>query len=130
MNAHRILYLNATATAGCAIAMLAARAVLPPLFGLESPHLLDVMAIGLLAYAGALALAAKRRQVSRTALMFFTAADGARVVGSAVVLVAFWTEFAAIARIAVIAVAAVVEVFALLQFREAGAIGRRQQQAV
>jgi hypothetical protein len=129
MNARRILRLNATATAACAAGMLAGRSVLPPLFGLDSSLLLDGLAVGLLAYAGALAFAAQREPVSKTTMMAFTVADAAWVVGSAVVLVAFWGELAALARVLVIAVAIVVEAFALLQFREAGTIGRRQQQA-
>ena len=128
MNAHRILQLNAGATAGCAIGMIAARSVLPALFGLESSLLVDVTAVGLLAYAGALGLAAKGRDVSREAMLFFAVVDAAWVVGSAVVLMTFWAELAILARILVIAVALVVELFALLQFREAGAIGRREQQ--
>jgi hypothetical protein len=128
MNARRILQLNAAATAACAVGMLAGRGILPSLFGLDSSLLLDSIAVALLAYAGALAFAAERGQVSRATMMFFTVADAVWVVGSAVVLVAFWTELAALARVLVIAVAVVVEAFALLQFREAGAIGRRQQQ--
>jgi hypothetical protein len=44
------------------------------------------------------------------------------VVGSAVVLVLFWTELAPLARLLVVAVALVVEVFATLQFRAAGRV--------
>jgi hypothetical protein len=128
MNARRILQLNAVATAACAVGMLAGRSILPPLFALDSSLLLDAIAVALLAYAGALVVAAERGQVSKATMMFFTVADAAWVVGSAVVLVAFWTELAALARVLVIAVAVVVEAFALLQFREASAIGRRQPQ--
>ena len=125
MTPHRILQLNAIATAGCAIGMLATRGILYPLFGLAGPLLLDAIAIGLLAYAGALAAVAHRPPVSREALLFFTIADGAWVVGSAVVLLMFWSELAASARVLVIAVAIVVEVFATLQFRAAGHAARR-----
>ena len=117
MTSHRILQLNATATALCGVAMLAARSVLPPLFGLDGPALLDVLAVGLLAYAGMLALAAYRRPVTRQALLAFTVGDALWVVASALVLLLFWTELAAVARFLVVAVALVVEVFATLQFR-------------
>ena len=130
MASHRILQLNALATAVCATGMLAARSALPSLFGLGSPILLDVIAAGLLAYAGALAFAAARRPVTRGALMFFTIADGAWVVGSAAVLALFWSELAVLARVLVIGVAVAVDIFALLQFRAAGTIRRRSPQAV
>jgi hypothetical protein len=100
--------------------MLAARSVLPPLFALDRSVLLDVLAIGLLAYAGMLALAAYRRPVTRQALLAFTVADALWVAASALVLLLFWAELAAVARFLVIAVALVVEVFATLQFRAAG----------
>jgi hypothetical protein len=121
MTSGRILQLNAISTAACAVGMLAARGILYPLFGLSSPLVLDVLAVGLLAYAGALVLAAVRRPISRPVLMFFTVADGAWVVGSAIVLLSFWGDLAPLARLLVIAVAVVVEVFATLQFRAAGA---------
>ena len=120
MTSHRILQLNAVSTALCAVAMLGARNVLPPLFGLDSPVLLDVVAIGLLAYAGMLALAAYRRPVTRQALLAFTVADALWVAASVLVLLLFWAELAAVARFLVIAVALVVEFFATLQFRAAG----------
>jgi len=123
MSAHRILQLNAAATAACGAGMLAARGVLPPLFSLESPALFDVLAIGLLAYAAALAAAASRRPVSRPVLMAFTVADAAWVVGSAIVLLMFWGDLAPLARVLIAVVAAAVELFALLQFRAARAAG-------
>jgi CHASE2 domain-containing sensor protein len=123
MTAHRILQLNAAATAACGARMLAARGVLPPLFSLESPVLFDILAIGLLAYAAALAVAASRRPVSRPVLMAFTVADAAWVVGSAILLLLFWGNLAPIARILVAVVAAAVELFALLQFRAAREAG-------
>ena len=122
MTPHRILQLNAVTTAACALAMVATRGTLYSLFGLDRPVLLDAVAVGLLAYAGALALAAQRRAVSRQVLMTFTAADVMWVVGSAVVLVLFWAELAPLARVLVVAVALVVEVFATLQFRAAGRV--------
>jgi hypothetical protein len=122
MTSHRILELNAVSTAACAVGMFATRGILHPLFGLDAPILLDLLAVGLLAYAGALAFAAQRQPVSRQALMFFTVADAIWVVASAIVLVLFWSQLAPIARVLVIAVALVVEVFATLQFRAAGSV--------
>ena len=122
MNAHHILQLNAVSTAACAIGMLAARGTLYPLFGLSGPAILDSLAIGLLAYASALLVAAARRPVSRQALMAFTAADAVWVIASGIVLVLFWSALAPVARFLIIAVAVVVELFAALQYRAAGAV--------
>jgi hypothetical protein len=122
MTSHRILQLNAASTAVCALGMVAGRQVLHPLFGLDAPLLLDTLAVGLLAYAGLLALAAHRRPVTRQALIAFTVADGVWVVGSAIVLVLFWAQLTASARFLVIAVALVVEVLATLQFLAAARI--------
>jgi hypothetical protein len=120
MNPSRLLLFNASSTAACAIGMLAARGGLYPLFGLHTPALLDVLAVGLFVYAGALVIAARRDAVDRATLMAFAIVDGLWVAGSAVVLVLFWTQFSPLARILVIAVALVVEVFAALQYRAAG----------
>jgi hypothetical protein len=109
--------------------MLATRGTLYSFFGLDTPILLDVLAVGLLAYAGALAFAAERQPVGRAALMAFTIADVMWVVASAVVLVAFWGQLAPLARGLVIAAALVVEVFATLQFRAAGGFAGRAAQA-
>jgi hypothetical protein len=122
MTSHRILELNAVSTAACAVAMFATRGILHPLFGLDAPILLDVIAVGFLAYAGALAFVARRQPVSRQALMAFTVADGVWVAASAIVLVMFWGQLAPLARLIVIAVPLVVEVFATLQFRAAGRV--------
>jgi hypothetical protein len=84
--------------------------------------LLDLIAVGLLLYAGLLAAAAYRRPITRQALIAFTVADVLWVVASAFVLLVFWADFSAVARFLVIAVALVVEVFATLQFRAAGRI--------
>ena len=119
---HRILQLNALSTAACAVSMLATRSVLPPLFGLESPMPLDILAVSLLAYAGALAVAAARQPVTRLTLIAFTLGDALWVVASAIVVILFWTELAPIARLLVIAAALVVEVFATLQYRAAGRV--------
>jgi hypothetical protein len=121
MTPHRILGLNALAPTGDAVAMLATRGWLYSRFGLDTPSLLDVLAVGLLAYAAALFLAT-RRPISRQTLMAFTIADSLWVVGSAAVLVLFWGQFDMVARLLVIAVALVVEVFATLQFLAAGRV--------
>ena len=122
MNANRILQLNATATAATALAMLATRQVLYPFFGLATPLLLDVVAIGFLSYAAVLALAARRAHVERNTLLAFTAADALWVAASAVALVLFWGDLTVIGRALVIAVAVVVELFATLQFLAAGRV--------
>jgi hypothetical protein len=122
MTSHRILQLNAVSTAACALGMLAARGTLFPLFGLDAPLLLDLLAVGLLAYAASLAWVAHRRPVTRQALMAFTVADVLWVAASAIVLLLFWSQLGAVARFLVIAVALVVEVFATLQFRAAGRV--------
>jgi CHASE2 domain-containing sensor protein len=73
----------------------------------------------LLAYAGALAVVAVRRPVTRQALMAFTVADGLWVAASVVVLLLYWSQLAPVARFLVVAVGLAVEVFATLQFRAA-----------
>jgi hypothetical protein len=125
MTPNRILNLNALSTAGCAVAMLVSRGTLHTLFGLDTPLLLDTIAVGLIAYAVALAFAARQPSVTRQALLTFTLIDDAWVVGSAAVLVMFWWDLAPIARALTIAVALVVEVFALLQYRAAGGMNLR-----
>jgi hypothetical protein len=125
MTARQILTVNASATAVTAIAMLAARNVLAPLFGLSTPLLLDVTAVAFLVYAGALVFAGTRRPVPREALLTFAAIDAAWVVYSAAILFLFWPALTPIARTLVIAVALVVEVFATLQYRAAGGLRAR-----
>jgi hypothetical protein len=120
MTSNQILQVNALSTAASALAMLATRGTLYRLFGADSPVLFDVLAAGLLIYAGALVAVARGPLVGRTALMAFTLADGVWVVASAIVLLLFWTELTPLARILVIAAAIVVDVFAMLQFRAAG----------
>ena len=122
MTSHHILQLNAVSTAACALGMLVTRGSLYSLFGLDTPMVLDVLAIGLLAYAGALAFAARRRPIDRPTLIAFTVADAVWVGASAMVLLLFWDQLAPVARLLVIAVALVVEVFATLQFRAAGKV--------
>jgi hypothetical protein len=128
MTSNQILQLNALTTGASAVAMLATRGMLHRLFGLGSPVLLDVIAIGLVIYAGALVTVARAPRVGRRALMLFTFADGVWVVASALVLLVFWTELTPLARILVIAAAIVVDVFAMLQFRAAGGFGGRVSQ--
>ena len=119
MTSHRILQLNAVSTAACAVGMLATRGTLHTFFGLQTSMLLDALAIGLLAYAGALAFAAARRPVTRQALMAFTVADGLWVAASVLVLLVFWSQLAPVARFLIVAVGLAVEAFATLQFRAA-----------
>jgi hypothetical protein len=119
MTPHHILHVNALSTAVCGIAMLAARGVLYPLFGLESPLLLDALAIGLLAYAAVVAGAARRTALDRPTLMTLAIVDALWVAGSAVALVLFWNQLDPIARVLVIAVALATDVFATLQYRAA-----------
>ena len=57
MTSHRILQLNAVSTAACGFGMLATRGTLHSFFGLDTPALLDLLALGLVLYAGALAFA-------------------------------------------------------------------------
>ena len=128
MTSNQILQLNALSTAVSATGMLAFRGSLYRLFGLDSPVLLDVVAIGLLIYAAALVVVARAPLVGRRALMAFTFADGLWVAASALVLLLFWNELAPLARILVIAAAVVVDVFAMLQFRAAGGLGGRVSQ--
>ena len=116
MTPQRILKLNAFATAACAAGMLATRGALYPHFGLGTPQLLDAIAVGLLVYAGALLVAARREVVDRPTLLMFTLADAAWVVGSVVALTLFWSEFTPLARALVIAVALAVDVLATLQY--------------
>jgi hypothetical protein len=99
--------------------MLLARGTLYSLFGLDTPRLLDVMAVGFLVYAGALTLAATRPPVNRSTLMAFTIADALWVGASAVMLLMFWAQLTPVARVLVIVAALIVEAFATLQFRAA-----------
>lgn len=122
MTARQILSLNASATTVTAVAMLVARDLLAPRFGLSTPWLLDLTAVAFLVYAAALAFAATRRPVPREALLAFAAIDAAWVALSAVVVVLYWPALTPIARALIIAVALIVEVFATLQYRAAGAL--------
>jgi hypothetical protein len=119
MTSNRILQINAIATGATGLAMLAGRGFLPPLFGLGSPILLDLIAIFFLAYAAGLFYFGARPRVERPALLAFAAADGAWVVGSAVVLLMFWPQLTPIARVLIVGVAIVVDAFAMLQYRAA-----------
>jgi hypothetical protein len=125
MTPHRILQLNALSTAACAVGMFLTRGSLYAQFGLATPLLLDLLAAGLLAYAAALFVSARRETVDRRTLLAFTVGDGLWVVGSAVVLALFWADLTPLARVLVIAVALAVDLFAMLQYRAAGAAGSR-----
>jgi hypothetical protein len=122
MTPHRILLLNGISTAACAIGMLLTRGMLFREFGLQTPRLLDAVAVGLLAYAVALVVAARRDTVERPIMLAFTAADAAWVAGSAILLTICWAELTPLARFLVIAVALAVDLFAMLQFRAAGTL--------
>jgi CHASE2 domain-containing sensor protein len=125
MTPHRILQLNGLFTAAGAAGMVATRGLLYPHFGLDTPLVLDLLAVGLFVYAGALVAAARRQAVDRPTLLAFTAADVLWVGGSAVVLLLFWSQFTPLARLLVIVVALAVEVFATLQYRAAGTVKTR-----
>jgi hypothetical protein len=125
MTPHRILQLNALSTAACAAGMLATRGSLHQHFGLLTPMLLDVLAVGLLAYAAALVAAVRQETIGRPTLLAFTIGDALWVVGSAGVLMLFWNQFTPVARVLVIAVALAVDVFATLQYRAAGMVKGR-----
>lgn len=113
---------NASFTAASAVFIFAARERLYPLFALESSALLAAIAAGLILYAGALAIAAKREPPDRRALMAAAALDAGWVVGSAILLFVAWTQLAPAARLLLIAAAVIVEIFATLQFRIARSI--------
>jgi hypothetical protein len=119
LTANKIVLTNAIATAASGVLMLAARAVLYPYFGLESPLLLDLIAIGFIVYAGVMAIAARQDVMSRATLLALAAADASWVIFSVAVLVMFWPALDPIGRALIIAVALVVEVFATLQFAAA-----------
>ena len=119
-----ILLINASATAGTAVVMLATRSLLAPLFGLATPLLLDLTAVAFLLYAGVIALFAMKKPVPREALLTFAGVDAAWVLYSAAILILFWTMLTPVARVLVIGVALIVEVFATLQYRAAGGLRR------
>ena len=120
MTPRRILETNALFTFVSAAVTLALRSMLHPLFGLDTPLVLDIVAVGLMAYVVLLFVAARRQPIERQTLMAFALADAAWVLGSAIVLLLFWAELTPIARVLVIVAALAVEVFAALQFRAAG----------
>src|SRR4029079_7779592 len=86
MAAQRILQFNAVTTLACAMAMIAARNVLYPWFGLDAPMGIDGLGIGVRVYAGAMFTASRRRPVERQALMPFAIADWTWVAASGVSL--------------------------------------------
>lgn len=119
MTAQRILQFNAVTTAACAIALLATRGVLYPWFGLGSPMLIDVVAVGFIAYAAVMLAASRRHPVDRQALLPFAIADWAWVGATAVVLLLYWNQLAPAGRVLLILVGLATDVFATLQFRAA-----------
>lgn len=125
MRPHHILQLNAISTAACAVGMLVTRGALHSHFGLGTPLLLDILALGLLAYAGALVAAARHHAVERPTLLAFTVGDALWVGASAVALMLFWNQFTPVGRVLVIVVALAVDVFAMLQYRAAGTMRAR-----
>ena len=126
LNAHSALLIDAAATTATALLMLAARSMLYPYFGLQSPLLLDIAAVAFLVYAGIIAMAARRPTISRTVLMTTAAANAAYVVASIVLLMMFWSALEPIGRGLIFVVALAVEAFAALQF----AVARRVSGAV
>jgi hypothetical protein len=119
MNAHRILQLNAVTTAISAAAMIIARPILYPLFGLSSPLWLDVATVVFVTYAAALLVVARRPVVGRLELFAFTIGDGLCFAAGLVVLIAFWSNLAPIGRVLIALTAIVVDGFALAQYRAA-----------
>jgi len=119
MTARRILQFNAVTTLACAIAMIAGRKVLYPWFGLDSPTVIDGLAVAFVAYAGAMFSASRRRPVERRALMPFAIADWTWVAASGLVLLLYWNQVAPAGRLLLIVVGVAVDVFATVQFRVA-----------
>ena len=116
MNPSRILQLNAASTMAAGVAMLLARSVLHPLFGIDSPLPLDVVAVCFVIYAAALWFAATQTAIGRRALLAFSALDALWVLASVAILLLFWGQLTPAGRFLLIAVALVVEGFATAQF--------------
>jgi hypothetical protein len=125
MRAQRILQLDAAVAVGSGLAMLITRNVLYTLFGLGTPLLLDVIAIGLLGYGVALIQASRKPSAPRSTLMTFVAADITWVLASIGVLLVAWSSIAPLGRVLIIGAALVVEVMATLKFRTAGGFAGR-----
>jgi len=119
MNAQRILQLNAVTTAISAAAMIIARPILYPLFGLSSPLWLDIATIAFIGYAAALLFVGTRPVVHRLELFAFTIGDGLCFAAGLVVLIAFWSNLTPIARVLIAITTIVVDGFALAQYRAA-----------
>ena len=122
MTARRTMLANAGFTAASAVFIFAARDWLYPLFALRSAAFLTAIAAPLLIYAGVLAVVARREPPDRRALLTAAALDAGWGLGSAILLIAAWTQLAPAARALIIAAALVVEVFATLQYRAARSI--------
>ena len=119
MIARRALLANACFTAASAVLIFAARESLYPLFGLESSSLFATIAVGLGVYAAILAVVARREALDRRVVLTAAILDAGWVAGSAVVLIAAWTQVAPVGRVLVVVTAVIVEVFATWQFRAA-----------
>ena len=129
LTAHRTVLIDAIATAGSGVLMLAARGILYPFFGLTSSMLLDIVAVTFIAYAAAIAVVAARPVISRAALMTIVGVNVASVVASVAILIAFWADFHPVGRVLIAAVALIVEAFATLQFAAARRTPARAQLA-
>jgi hypothetical protein len=130
MAASRILIANALFSSGGALIMIGARNRLYPLLGLESTTLLLEVGIALLAYSAWLLREARRPQVSTTTLRLVAMLDAAWVVASVLVLIAAWDALAPIGRGLIIGTAAIVELFAVLEFRALAVSNRSSAEAV
>lgn len=119
LSARHTILIDAAATTATAVLMLAARGLLYPYFGLDSPELLDIAAAAFIVYAGIIGLAAARADISRTTLVTIAGANVAYVVASMILLVMFWSLLEPAGRALIVGVALVVEGFAFLQFTAA-----------
>jgi hypothetical protein len=119
LTARHTLLIDAAATTATAVLMLAARGLLYPYFGLDSPQLLDITAVAFIVYAGIVGLAAARPEISRTTLVTIAGANVAYVVASMILLLVFWSVLHPAGRTLVVGVALAVEAFAFLQFTAA-----------
>lgn len=129
LTAHRTVLIDAIATAGSGVLMLAARGILYPFFGLTSPMLLDIVAVTFIAYAASIAVVAARPVITRAALLTIVGVNVASVVASVAILIVFWADFHPVGRVLIGAVALIVEAFATLQFAAARRMPARAQLA-
>jgi hypothetical protein len=116
LTARRAILIDAAATATSAVLLLAARSMLYPYFGLNSPLLIDITAAAFLAYAAIIAAVARREAIARATLLTIASANVAYVVASIMLLVMIWGQLHLVGRTLIFAAAMVVEAFATLQF--------------